>query len=149
MSPAVWRRHPSNLRRLEQLAKEEWSKIPVERCKELIDGYRKRLICYFFQRVCYQILSSLSHFVLSIFGVWNDIRFGFFSMCFSNANKINKHVNTKTFVIATFFWEKWCIIWQKCRGANIFDHDCRWILSTKNKRMQAAGISAFDHRISW
>ena len=26
---------------LEQLAKEEWSKIPVERCKKLIDGYRK------------------------------------------------------------------------------------------------------------
>ena len=38
-------------------------------------------------------------------------------MCFTNANKINKHVNTKTFVIATMFWEKWC------RGANIFDHD--------------------------
>ena len=30
---AVGRRHPSNVRDLEQLAKEEWSKIPVERCK--------------------------------------------------------------------------------------------------------------------
>ena len=46
-----------------------------------------------------------------------------FFVCFSNANKIKKHVNTKAFVIATIFWEKWCIIWQKCRGANIFDHD--------------------------
>ncbi|KAI4905520.1 hypothetical protein NFI96_017283 [Prochilodus magdalenae] len=29
---AVGRRHPSNMRDLEQFAKEEWSKIPVERC---------------------------------------------------------------------------------------------------------------------
>src|SRR4029434_5116217 len=36
----------------------------------------------------------------------------FFSdfLCCSNANKINKHVNTKAFVIPTIFWEKWCII---------------------------------------
>ena len=47
------------------------------------------------------------------------------SVC--NANKINKHVNTKAFVIATIFWEKWCIIWQKCRGANIVDHDCKYV----------------------
>ncbi|CAJ0959505.1 unnamed protein product [Ranitomeya imitator] len=39
---AVWRRHPSNIRDLEQFAKEEWSKIPAEHCKKLIDGYRKR-----------------------------------------------------------------------------------------------------------
>lgn len=38
---AVARRHPSNLRNLEQFAKEEWSRIPVERCKKLGDGYRK------------------------------------------------------------------------------------------------------------
>ena len=36
----------------------------------------------------------------------------------------NANVITKAFVIATIFWEKWCIICQKCRGANIFDHDC-------------------------
>ncbi len=55
---AVGRRHPSNLNDLEQFAKEEWSKIPVERCKKLIHGYRKRLIsAIFFQRGCYQILS--------------------------------------------------------------------------------------------
>ncbi|CAJ0933020.1 unnamed protein product [Ranitomeya imitator] len=39
---AVWRRHPSNIRDLEQFAKEEWSKIPAEHCKKLIDGYRNR-----------------------------------------------------------------------------------------------------------
>ncbi|CAJ0940415.1 unnamed protein product [Ranitomeya imitator] len=41
---AVWRRHPSNIRDLEQFAKEEWSKIPAEHCKTLNDGYRKRCI---------------------------------------------------------------------------------------------------------
>ncbi|CAJ0965038.1 unnamed protein product [Ranitomeya imitator] len=41
---AVWRRHPANIRDLEQFAKEERSKIPAEHCKKLIDGYRKRLV---------------------------------------------------------------------------------------------------------
>ncbi len=51
LKTAVGRRHPSNLNDLEQFAKEELSKIPVERCKNLIHGYRKRLISViFFQR---------------------------------------------------------------------------------------------------
>ena len=33
LKTAVERRHPSHVGDLEQLAKEEWSKIPVERCK--------------------------------------------------------------------------------------------------------------------
>uniref|UniRef100_H2L4L0 Tc1-like transposase DDE domain-containing protein n=1 Tax=Oryzias latipes TaxID=8090 RepID=H2L4L0_ORYLA len=41
---AIWRRHPSNLRQLEQFAHEEWAKIPVDRCRRLIDKYRNRLI---------------------------------------------------------------------------------------------------------
>lgn len=49
---AVWRRHPSNLRDLEQLAKEEWSKIPAEHCKKLIDGYRKRLFAVILSKGC-------------------------------------------------------------------------------------------------
>ena len=36
----------------------------------------------------------------------------------------NKHVYTKTFVIATLFWEKWCIFWKSFRDANTFIHDC-------------------------
>ena len=48
----VGRRHPSNLRHLEQLAKEEGSKMAVERCKKLIDGYRKRLISVIFSKGC-------------------------------------------------------------------------------------------------
>ena len=38
---AVERRHPSNVEELEQLAQEEWAKLPVERCRKLIHGYRK------------------------------------------------------------------------------------------------------------
>ena len=120
-------RHPSNLRHLEQLEKEEkeWSKIPVERCKKLIDGCR-----FFFlpkgvlPNIKFRVAIILSSPFLE-FCVESDL--GFFHqifLVFPNANKINKHVDTKAFVIATIFWEKWCIIWQKCRGANIFDHDC-------------------------
>ena len=52
LKTAVGRRHPSNLRYLEQLAKEEWSKILVDRCKKLIDGYKKRLIAVIFSKGC-------------------------------------------------------------------------------------------------
>src|SRR4029434_2095821 len=41
---ANWRRHPSNLRQLEQFAHKEWAKIPVDRCRSLIESYRNRLI---------------------------------------------------------------------------------------------------------
>ena len=41
---AIGRRHSLNLKALEQFAKEELSKILVERCKKLIHGYRKQLI---------------------------------------------------------------------------------------------------------
>ncbi|MGH0115857.1 UNVERIFIED_CONTAM: hypothetical protein FKN15_054213 [Acipenser sinensis] len=41
---AVWRRHPLNLRQLEQFAQEEKAKLPVNRCRSLIESYRKRLI---------------------------------------------------------------------------------------------------------
>lgn len=52
LKTAVGRRPPSNLRDLKQFAKEEWSKIPVERCKNLIDGYRKRMISVIFSKGC-------------------------------------------------------------------------------------------------
>lgn len=39
LKTAVAGRHPSKLRDLEQLAK-ECSRIPEERCKEVIHGYR-------------------------------------------------------------------------------------------------------------
>ncbi|CAJ0958129.1 unnamed protein product [Ranitomeya imitator] len=37
---------------LEQFAKEEWSKIPAEHCKKLIDGYRKRLVAVILAKGC-------------------------------------------------------------------------------------------------
>ena len=59
-------------------------------------------------------VQGANNFVQSIFGVLcgmiADLAFFPQIFCFSNANKINKHVNTKAFVIATIFWEKWCII---------------------------------------
>ena len=36
-------RKPSNLKNLETFAKEEWSKIPAETCKNLISNYKNRL----------------------------------------------------------------------------------------------------------
>ncbi len=50
LKTAVGRRHPSNLNDLEQFAKEAASKIPVERGKKLIHGYRKRLISVIFSK---------------------------------------------------------------------------------------------------
>ncbi|KAI4882263.1 hypothetical protein NFI96_031876 [Prochilodus magdalenae] len=37
LKPAVWKRHPSYLRQLEQCAHEEWTRIPAERCRSLSD----------------------------------------------------------------------------------------------------------------
>ncbi len=35
---------PSNVAELKQFCKEEWAKIPPQRCERLIASYRKRLI---------------------------------------------------------------------------------------------------------
>ena len=49
---AVWRRHPSNLRQLEQFAHEEWANIPVNRCRSLIESYRNHLIAVIASKGC-------------------------------------------------------------------------------------------------
>ncbi|CAJ0919250.1 unnamed protein product [Ranitomeya imitator] len=41
---AVWRRHPTNIRDLEQFAKEEWSKIPAEHYKLNEDNNTKEFV---------------------------------------------------------------------------------------------------------
>lgn len=41
---AVHARRPSNMAELKQFCKEEWAKIPPQRCERLITSYRKRLI---------------------------------------------------------------------------------------------------------
>lgn len=62
---------------------------------------------HFFQ---YIFLNSLWNYQIWLFLHW------------SNAHNI--HVNLKAKQIAIIFWEKCCIIWKKCRSANIFGHDC-------------------------
>ena len=44
LKKAVHARKPSNVAELQQFCKDEWAKIPPERCKRLIASYRKRLI---------------------------------------------------------------------------------------------------------
>ena len=41
---AVHARKPKNLNELKQFSIEEWAKIPQERCKRLVENYRKRLL---------------------------------------------------------------------------------------------------------
>ena len=41
---AVHERHPSNLEELRRWCEVEWAKIPRERCQNLVNGYRKRLL---------------------------------------------------------------------------------------------------------
>ena len=49
---AVGRRHPSNLRELEQFAQEEWAELPVEKCRNLIQSYRKHLTAVIASKGC-------------------------------------------------------------------------------------------------
>lgn len=43
LKSAIGEKKPADVQELEQFAKEEWEKISVEKCKKLIDGYKKRL----------------------------------------------------------------------------------------------------------
>ena len=53
LKTAVGRRHPSNLGELEQFAQEEClAKLPVERCRKFIHGYRKHLTAATLSKVC-------------------------------------------------------------------------------------------------
>ena len=44
LKKVVHARKPSNVAELKQFCKEEWAKIPPQRCERLIASYRKRLI---------------------------------------------------------------------------------------------------------
>ena len=35
--------NPANTQELEQIAMEKWEKLPADRCKKLVDGYKKHL----------------------------------------------------------------------------------------------------------
>ena len=49
---AVGRLHPSNLRELEQFANEEWVKLPVKKCRNFIQSYRKSLAAVMASKGC-------------------------------------------------------------------------------------------------
>lgn len=44
LKKAVAARKPSNITELQTFAREEWAKIPIERCKKLVSTYRNRLL---------------------------------------------------------------------------------------------------------
>ena len=52
LKTAVGRTQPSNLGELEQFAQEERAKLPVERCRKLIRGYRKCLTAGILSNSC-------------------------------------------------------------------------------------------------
>ncbi len=43
LKSAIREKNPANAQALEQIAKEEWEKITAEKCKKLLDGFKKRL----------------------------------------------------------------------------------------------------------
>lgn len=43
LKSAVGERNPANFQELEQIAKEQWEKMPADRCKKLINGCKKCL----------------------------------------------------------------------------------------------------------
>ena len=72
LKTAVGRRHPWNLRHLEHLAKEEWSKIPVERCNKLIDGYGKQWLSVIFS---IDTFLTLKPWLFQYLMMWNNMAF--------------------------------------------------------------------------
>ena len=53
LKSAIGEKNPANVQELEQIAKEEWEKIPAEKCKKLLETFGGDHHC---QRVCNQIL---------------------------------------------------------------------------------------------
>ena len=96
LKTVVGRRHPSNVRDLEQLAKEEWSKIQVERCKTphswLQEAIDFRYFNFFIFKGVLPIIKLRVPIILSSpfleFCVESSQIWHFFSdfLCFSNAN---------------------------------------------------------------
>jgi len=43
LKSAIRVNNPTNVQELEQIAKEEWEKMSAEKCKKLIDGFKKCL----------------------------------------------------------------------------------------------------------
>ncbi len=82
----------------------------------------KAIISYNFDKVAIILSSPFFEFCVKFYQVW--LFFSFFSSAVQT-----KTISTwipKTFATGTIFWEKCCIFWQSCKGADIFGHDCIW-----------------------
>ena len=57
LKSAIGEKNPANVQELEQIAKEEWEKIPAEKCKKHYRWLQETFGgCHHCQRVCNQIL---------------------------------------------------------------------------------------------
>ncbi len=104
---------PSNVAELKQFCKEEWAKIPPQRCERLIASYRKLQLLL--QRVAQPVIRFRGQFVFHV----GPGRFGqLFSL-----NKWNHYFKTAfciytgyICVIYIFFLMIWIIqVWQICK----------------------------------
>lgn len=60
-------RHPSNLRELEQFAHKQEAKVPVDRCRSLIESYRNRLIASKGWATKYYVKCTVIFLLVSLF----------------------------------------------------------------------------------
>ena len=66
----VAKRQPRNLKDLERICKEEWTKIPPKICANLLKNYNKRLdLCACQQRFLHQVLSPIVLWIKYLFNV--------------------------------------------------------------------------------
>ena len=78
-------------------------------------------------RVPIILASAFLGVCVGLYQIW--LFFSIFWCCF-NANQRNEHMSTKIFATASIFWEKGCIFWHNCKGANIFGYECNTIWDT-------------------
>ncbi len=120
---------PSNVAELKQFCKEEWAKIPPQRCERLIASYRKLQLLL--QRVAQPVIRFRGQFVFHV----GPGRFGqLFSL-----NKWNHYFKT-AFCIYTgyicvifFFW------WSES-----FKCD-KYAKKNKQKKQEGGGAKTFSH----
>ena len=65
----VAKRQPWNLKDLERICKEEWTKIPPKICANLLKNYNKHLTCACQQRFLHQVLSPIVLWIKYLFHV--------------------------------------------------------------------------------
>ncbi len=82
LKQSIHARKPSNVAELKQFCKEEWAKIPPQRCERLIASYHKRLIAVVANQLLDLGAITFSHrarqvwtaFLIAIIGNWITIK---------------------------------------------------------------------------